>query len=179
MNKKAILGCCIILLLTLLSGCGGGASESIGSLSGDAKTAADYVKAQGFEIQSYKGETSRYILDRKKLSAGMQIWSVQNEEPDNYFGQEIVAYGFIVDHHPLEKLYSAIGGEGEFETVVEIMVSNGRVIGGYSAPQRKDGQNLAGSVYSLDGKDVEAVKGMRYSEWLEYWKKKYGDSADE
>jgi hypothetical protein len=51
------------------------------------------------------------------------------------------------------------------------MLSEGKVIGGYSFPNI-DG--LAGSVYSLDGKTLEEVTGITFKEWSDNWKKKYG-----
>jgi len=38
------------------------------------------------------------------------------------------------------------------------------------APVLKSGDLLAGTPYSLDGKDLEEITGMIYGEWREAWK---------
>ncbi|WP_336776995.1 DUF4830 domain-containing protein, partial [Paenibacillus sp. MMO-58] len=122
-NWGIILG----LLFLILAGCGK-------EISGDEKKAEQYVKQQGYKVTSRKGEVQKYVLDKSKLFGGsaesthnQQIWGVQKEEPDKYFGKEITEYGFTVKNHPLEKKYNT-------ETNVSVMVCNGKVIGGISFP---------------------------------------------
>ena len=96
-----------------------------------------------------------------------QIWGVQKEEPDKYFGKEITVYGFTVKNHPLEKEYN-------IKTNVSIMLCEGKVIGGTSFPVQGKAL-LMGAPYSFDGKTLEEVTGMSFKEWTENWKKKYGN----
>lgn len=63
-------------------------------------------------------------------------------EPSEYFGKQITIYGLTVKNHPLEKKYKV-------ETNVYIMISEGKVIGGYSIPNN----GYTGGVYSVDRKN--------------------------
>ncbi|MFD0618217.1 hypothetical protein ACFQZR_12155 [Paenibacillus sp. GCM10027629] len=162
MRRVISIGLIIGFLFLVLIGCNK-------ELTGDEKTAAEYVKAQGFTIISHKGEFHRYTLEKNKLYGTTesipyrQAWAVQKVEPDKYFGKEIIIYRFIVSNHPLEKINKS-------NTNVYIMLSEGKVIGGYSFPNI-DG--LVGSVYSIDGKTLEEVTGMNNKDWLDNWEKKY------
>ncbi len=152
------------LILMLVAGC----SQSA---TGDAKTAADYVKFQGYEITARKGETEHYILEKSKLYGGLearpfqQAWGVQTVEPDGYFGKEILVYGFTVKNHPLEKIYKQSDG-----TNVYIMLSDGQIIGGYSFPNA----DVLGAFSSLDGETLEEVTGLSFQQWRQKWKERYG-----
>ncbi|MNI49733.1 hypothetical protein D3C73_1043580 [compost metagenome] len=96
-----------------------------------------------------------------------QIWGVQKEEPDKYFGKEITLYGFTVENHLLEKIYNV-------KTNVSIMLCEGKVIGGTSFPiQGKE--LIAGAPYSFEGKTLDEVKGLSFKDWTEKWKKKYSN----
>lgn len=156
---------CIVLglLFLILIGCSKG-------ISGDEKTTEDYVKSQGYNITARKGEILKYTFEINKLNGEIeplpyqQMWALQKVEPDKYFGKEITIYCFTVKNHPLEKTYKV-------KTNVYIMISDGKVIGGYSFPD----EEMMGSVYSLDGKTLEEVTGLSYQKWGENWKKKYGD----
>ncbi|MNY83202.1 hypothetical protein D3C86_2258100 [compost metagenome] len=55
------------------------------------------------------------------------------------------------------------------------MLVDNKVIGGASGPKSKI-KNLvmAGGEYSIEGKTLKEIKDMDYSEWLDYWKQKYG-----
>ncbi|MDR3682070.1 MAG: hypothetical protein P4L41_19015 [Flavipsychrobacter sp.] len=85
-----------------------------------------------------------------------------------YFGKEITVYEFTVKNHPLEKIFKDSKGTNVF-----IMLSEGKVIGGYSFPNADE--LLVGSVYSLDGKTLEEVTGLNYLQWSENWKNKYSN----
>ncbi|MGM0884460.1 MAG: hypothetical protein ACQEXQ_25900 [Bacillota bacterium] len=152
------------LLLLILIGCSN-------KITGDEKTAEQYVMAQGYKITSYKGEVHSYTLDKSKLFGGTEsipfqnAWRVQKAEPDLYFGKEITIYGFTVSNHPLEMIFKA-------KSNVYIMLSEGKVIGGYAFP---DVDGMVGGVYSLEGKTLEEVTGLSYKEWSDNWKKKYGN----
>ena len=160
--KKSL---CIVLglLLLILIGCSKG-------ISGDEKTTEDYVKSQGYIITARKGEILKYIFEINKLNGEIeplpysQMWALQKVEPDKYFGKEITIYCFTVKNHPLEKTYKV-------KTNVYIMISDGKVIGGYSFPDAE----MNGSIYTLDGKTLEEVTGLSYQKWRENWKKKYGN----
>ncbi|NIK70492.1 MULTISPECIES: DUF4830 domain-containing protein [unclassified Paenibacillus] len=161
-NWGIILG----LLFLILAGCGK-------EISGDEKNAEQYVEQQGYKVITRKGEVQKYVLDKSKFFEGsvestynQQIWGVQKEEPDKYFGKEITEYGFTVKNHPLEKKYNT-------ETNVSVMVCDGKVIGGTSFPVQGK-VLLMGAPFSLDGKTLEEVTGLTYKEWSEKWGKKYG-----
>lgn len=170
------------LILALVSGCSDSGvnqqvqpQESKVVYEADEKTAEDYVKSQSYKITSQKGEVHKYILEKSKLYGATltipyaQTWSVQKVEPDAYFGKEITVYAFTVKNHPLEKTYKESSGAN-----VAIMLSEGKVIGGYSFPVfPKPG--AVGAPYSLDGKTREEVTGLSYQEWGENWKKKYAN----
>lgn len=147
-------------------------AESSNSLTGDEKTAEDYVKSQGYIVTARKGEIHKYILEKNKLYGAtetlpyQQMWAVQKVEPDKYFGKEITIYGFTVNNHPLENIYKENEGANVF-----IMLLEGKVIGGYSFPNAQ----VVGALYSLDGKTLEEVTGLSYQQWGENWKNKYGN----
>ncbi|MCP1186441.1 hypothetical protein [Paenibacillus sp. 1781tsa1] len=161
------------LVFCIIAGCNNevkrlGADESV--VTGDQKTATEYVKAQGYKIFSYDGQVQKYTLHKDKLLYGMtetipyrQTWGVQKVEPEQYFGMEIAVYSFTVTSHPLEKLYDT-------KTKISIMLSGGKVIGGTSFPNAA----IDGALYSLDGKTLEEVTGKSFKKWSEEWKKKYG-----
>ena len=145
------------------------------SISDDEKTAENYVKSQGHEITSRIGEVDKYTLEKSKLYGGtasipyQQAWGVQNVEPEKYFGKEIVVYGFTVQNHPLQKRdKNAKNGVN-----VYVMLSDGKVIGGYSYPNA----DVVGAYSSIDGRTLEEVKGLSFQQWQENWKKKYGQDS--
>lgn len=160
-NFAIIIG----LVLMIFTGC----SKEVIS---DEKTAEQYVEQHGYKVTSQNGEVQKYVLDKSKLFGSaestqyQQIWGVQKEEPDKYFGKEITVYGFIVKQHPLEKIYNT-------ETNVSVIVCEGKVIGGTSFPVQGE-EVLYGAPYSLEGKTMEEVTGSSYQEWSETWEKKYG-----
>lgn len=141
-------------------------------LSGGEKTAEEYIKTLGYEITTRKGEVHKYTLERSKLYGStetipyQQAWAIQNVEPDNYFGKEIIVYGFTVKNHPLQdRDKNAKNGVNLY-----IMLTEGKVIGGYAYPNA----DVVGAYSSLDGKTLEEVTGLSYQQWSENWKEKYG-----
>ena len=158
-------GILISLFVLLIVGCGR-------QVIGDEKIAKQYVMEQGYDVNSNLGEVYSYTLDKSKLFGHpeslpfQQAWGVQQTEPDLYFGKKVIIYGFTVSNHPLEKIYHA-------KSNVYVMLSESKVIGGYSFP---DVEGMVGSYYSVDGKTLEEVTGLSYSEWSKKWKKKYGES---
>lgn len=154
-----------LMALTLV-----GCTEKI---TGDEKTAMDFVKSKGYTVTAQKGEIHRYVLGKNKLYGRgtmpyQQVWGVQTVEPDKYFGKEIVVYSFTVKNHPMQKRDKINTKNG---VNVYIMLSEGKVIGGYSYPNA----NVSGAVSSLDGKTVEEVTGLGFQEWKDNWEKKYGN----
>ena len=101
----------------------------------------------------------------------MQLWAVQKEEPDTYFGKEVVTYRFIVKNHPLEQLYSP----DDCDISVTVMLVDSKVIGGASGPKSKI-KNLVmvGGEYSIEGKTPNDIKGMDYSQWLRSEERRVG-----
>ncbi|MDQ0660995.1 hypothetical protein [Paenibacillus sp. W2I17] len=161
------------LVFLIITGCNNegaklGADEF--KITGDEKTATEYVKAKGYKISLYDGHVQKYTLDKEKLLYGIaemmpyrQTWGVQKVEPEKYFGMEISVYSFTVTNHPLEELYDT-------KTKVSILLCEGKVIGGTSFPDAA----MDGAPYSLDGKTLEEVTGKSFHKWSEEWKKKYG-----
>lgn len=163
---KKILSLLIGIIFIIFIGC-------TPNITGDEKTAEDFVKSQGYTIIARKGEIQKYTLERSKLYGGIntlkyqQAWAVQTVEPDKYFGKEIVVYGYTVKNHPMQKEdRNAKDGVN-----VYIMLSEGKVIGGYSYPNA----DVDGAFSSLDGKTLEEVTGLSYKEWQDNWKTKYGN----
>lgn len=139
----------------------------------DEKTAENYGKSKGYEITDRKGEIHKYTLEKSKLYGAtetipyQQAWGVQTVEPDKYFGKEIIIYGFTVKNHPLQEIdKNAKDGVNIF-----IMLSEGKVIGGYSFPNAI----VYGACSSIDGKTIEEVTGLSFQQWSEKWKKKYAN----
>ncbi|WP_028553036.1 hypothetical protein [Paenibacillus sp. UNC451MF] len=165
MNHNVFKGLFIgmMLILVCLIGC----SKDV---TGDELTASQFVKSHGYAVTESSGPVHTYELNKSKLYGSpeatpyMQMWAVQASEPDRYFGQQLTIYRFTVKNHPLEPIYKK-------RTHVYIMMSEGKVIGGYSFPDA----DLAGAVYSLDGRTLEEVTGMSYADWLEKWKRKYSE----
>ncbi|WP_259618735.1 hypothetical protein [Paenibacillus doosanensis] len=160
----------LCLIISLLLACAAACSRDSDPGS---QTAKRYVQSQGYEVTKVRGLVEKYTLDRAKLYGETstlpyrQSWGVQTARPEDYFGQDILIYAFTVKGHPLENIYRV-------NTNVYIMLSGGKVIGGYSFP---DATGLAGAVYSLDGKTLEEVTGLSFREWQDQWKRKYGDGS--
>lgn len=140
------------------------------TITGDQKTATEYVEAKGYKISSYEGQVQKYTLNKDKLLYGItetipyrQTWGVQKVEPEQYFGMEISVYSFTVTNHPL-------GTFNDSKSKVSILLCEGKVIGGTSFPNAA----MDGAPYSLDGKTLEEVKGKSFQKWSEEWEKKYG-----
>lgn len=154
------------LVLMILTGCG---KEVIG----DEKTTEQYIEQQGYIVTSRNGEIQKYVLEKSKLFGSaestryQQIWGVQKEEPDKFFGKEITVYSFTVKKHPLEKIYNT-------ETNLSVMVCEGKVVGGTSFPVQGE-EILYGAPYSLDGKTLEEVTGLSFQAWSESWERKYSN----
>lgn len=141
------------------------------NITDNEKIAQQYIKSQGYKIISSSGQLEKYTLEKSKFSETVgivplkQIWGLQKNEPDGYFGKEIYVYGFIVTKHPLEKKYINFKNG----VSVYVMVSEGTVIGGYS----RINSNILTNFTSLDGRTLQQVKGISFEKWNEKWKKNY------
>lgn len=51
------------------------------------------------------------------------------------------------------------------------MLCNHKVIGGYSFPN----EDLFGAFYSIDGKTMELITGVKYPQWIKAWEKRYSE----
>lgn len=145
--------------------------------SEDEKTAINFITSQGYKVVAQNGKTDKYILEKSKLYGGteslpyQEAWSVQNIEPDKFFGKEISVFRFIVANHPLQKLNK----HAENGVILYIMMSENKVIGGYSYPFGNSNEILIGGwCSSLDGNSLEDVTGLNYKQWSDNWAKKYG-----
>lgn len=161
------------LVLLAIVGCRNHSAEG----KTDEQIAADYIQTLGYTIVSHEGEVLKYTLEQTMLENldYMQLWGVQKEDPDSYFGKEIVTYRFLVKDHPLEQLYSP----DNYDISLTVMLVDSKVIGGASGPRSKI-KNLimVGGEYSIEGKTMKEIKGMEYSEWLDYWSQKYGKHTE-
>jgi hypothetical protein len=165
---KRVLFILFVLMIFVFVGC-----TSQIEITGDEKTAEDFIKAKGYTITARKGQIQKYVLEKNKLYGTtetipyQQVWGVQEVEPDKYFGKEIIVYGFTVKNHPKQKEdKNAKDGVNVF-----VMLSEGKIIGGYSYPNA----DVVGAFNSLDGKTLEEVTGLSFQQWQDCWKKKYGN----
>lgn len=163
---KKLLFIFFTLMTFVFSGC-------TPQITGDEKTAKDFIISKGYTITAQKGLIQKYVLEKNKLYGGtetipyQQSWGVQTVEPDKYFGKEITVYGFTVKNHPMQKEDK----NAKYGVNVYVMLSERNVIGGYSYPNA----DVVGAFSSLDGKTLEEVTGLSFQQWQENWKKKYGD----
>ncbi|MEK5254377.1 hypothetical protein NST74_13015 [Paenibacillus sp. FSL F4-0125] len=171
MKRKILAFLLLSLVLLTMIGCSNNENSSEGKT--DEQIAAVYIQTLGYTIVVHEGEAVKYTLEQKMLEDldYMRLWAVQKEEPDAYIGKEIVTYRFTVKDHPLEQQFSPV----DYTISAIVMLVDRKVIGGTSAPKSKI-KNLVmvGGEYSLEGKTLYEIKGMSYSEWLDYWKEKYG-----
>lgn len=140
------------------------------SITGEEKLlAAKYLDSKNYNILSYNGQLDDYLLKKEMLLTMPYVmyWSVQSTDAMNYIGKEIKVYEFTVNNHVLD---NAKGNENK-STFVYVMISNKKVIGGYSVPNYSE--PMLGWVNSLDGKTLEEETGMSYLDWLDGWQKKY------
>ena len=141
--------------------------------TGNESIAKEYVEAKGYKITESKGEIERYTLEKSKIYGGLEVipyqqaWAVQTIEPDIYFGKEIIVYGFIVKNHPLQE----IDKNAENGVKVYVMLSDEKVIGGYSYPDA----NVVGGFSSFDGESLEEVTGLSFQQWSKNWEEKYSN----
>jgi len=131
-----------------------------------------YLEKKGYRILSDKEQIFDYVLTKELLVSqfGAMIWGVQSFDPTLYIGQSIYSKKFVVTNHPLDK-HSA-----QKKTEVHVLIVNGIPIGGTSLPYSEG--VLLGGVFSLDGRTLETVQGIKsYSEeyptWAKRWRERF------
>ncbi|MDV4150745.1 hypothetical protein R0131_07830 [Clostridium sp. AL.422] len=167
-NKKKIFIILISLITLSILGC---TNNSPYTLTDNEKIAKEDIESRGYKFIKSKGEIDKYILDKTKICGGtetipyQQIWGVQSIKPDEYFEKEITTYEFIVNNHPLQEQ------DNNAKNGVQLyyMFADGKIIGGYSYPNK----DVVGAISSLDGKTLEEVTGLDFSEWTEEWNDRY------
>ncbi|TYP50348.1 hypothetical protein [Thermosediminibacter litoriperuensis] len=159
----------LLAAFLMLSGCGTAENKN-------AKVAKDYLKSMGYKIVSYEGTAGEYVLTKEKLTQMpyMQYWGLQREDPGKYIGKTITVEKFIVKNHPLDNWESSskfdpVKSKGK--TIMWVFLADNRVVGGISYPVVD--KMLYGSVWSIDGKTLEEVHSISYSEWLEQWMSRF------
>lgn len=141
----------------------------------EQQQAVEYLESKGYDIITAKGSSGSYILERSTIleEPYSGIWAVQPVDPDHYFGKSITTYSYVVTNHPLEEIYSVAEHPDVYEIHVNVMLSEGEVIGGTSYPVPTDGSVMMGGFYSVDGQTLEEISGLLYTEWIDLWKNKY------
>jgi len=137
---KKILYFLICMLVILFYGC---SKET--EVVGGNKIAEGYIKTKGYNIILNQGQIQKYTMTKEKLKSAPydDIWAMQKVNTDQYIGEDIIVYGFIVTNHPLDQLKNNYNKR----TKLYIMISNNKVIGGYSIPD----SDSVGGYYSLEG----------------------------
>lgn len=164
-----------LLVLGLLAGCAADEPRAerhrgdITMTKAEMQEAEQYVQQQGFKVVDYDDTGYEYTLERHMLTElpYMQYWSKLKVEPTDYIGQTIRTVVFTVTNHPLDEME----GNSRHQTFVSIMLSEGKVIGGYSWPDYDEPH--VGSVYNLQGKTQEEMTDMTFAEWSKNWNQKY------
>lgn len=167
-TKKIVICLLLSLLLIPITGCGPNILNKT-----DEQIAANFIKLLGYTIVSYDGEYPKYTLDRELLKnlGERKLWAVQKAEPEQYIGKEIHTIKFTVTNHPLQKIFS----HDLYDILVTVMLVDHNVIGGTSLPNYKVVETvMAGGAFSIQGKDMEKIKGLSYDQWLDYWKENFG-----
>lgn len=169
---------CILIILLILTGCAKGNMELLKETSGAGastpehnielpKYIEDYMDEHGYNVISEYNKPVFDVTEQADLLElpKMQIWSIQSVAPDQYLGEYIEYYSYIVTNHKLEGLGDLLG------TQLYLMVLDETVIGGYSLPNNSE--VLYGGVYSEHGDTLEEITGITYEEWLKAWDTKY------
>ncbi|WP_018214104.1 hypothetical protein [Desulfitobacterium hafniense] len=173
MKKIVAFAVMAIAIALLLSGCSAKEITSENSVIG-----ADYLKDKGYEIIAYEGNVENYILTKEKLMSMpyMIYWGLQREEPSRYLSKEVHVEKFIIKNHPFDNWQSTSRYpenivESKGETRVWVYIADKEVVGGISYPAIDE--PMAGGYWSLDGKTLEEVHSINYSDWLEQWQNKF------
>ncbi|MDR5660036.1 hypothetical protein RH915_11095 [Serpentinicella sp. ANB-PHB4] len=166
--RRSIFVICFIVTSILITGCNTSSnSDAIEDITISEKI-SNYLLDKGYNIVLEEGKTEEYVLEKELLlpeaiGPYAKIWMIQEIEPSDYFNKTIEEYKFIVKNHPLDH-DEYIKNE---TTSVTVMVCEGKIIGGYSLHVSDD--ILLGGFYSLEGKTLEEITGMNYTEWSDRW----------
>jgi hypothetical protein len=160
-NVKRLI---FLILFFFLAGC---ASQ----MDSNGESAKQYLLDQGYDIESYEGSQD-YSFTRADLAdmPHNSIWALQTADPEPYVGKEMVQEIFIVNDHPLSRIYGPQKGFSE-KVEVRVLMYDGKVIGGTSFPV---GMDLGGWGYSIDGKTVEEIQGENINQLIMKWKEQGG-----
>ncbi|MCT2535478.1 hypothetical protein NC661_20355 [Aquibacillus koreensis] len=170
----------ILLLVFIVIGCSEEKTQDI---------AEKYLAEQGYEVITTieSPAVSSFTLveedvsdEKKPMLAGTivkRMWLVQEQELKDYKGEKIEVKQFVVENHPLDDWVSEYDEtlKSVGETHVTLLVVDGDVIGGTSAPGLN--RSVAGNPqFSLDGKTFEEVHpGKSYTVWSDDWIETYLD----
>ena len=130
-------------------------------LSKEAKIAQLFLQEKGYKVIAYSsGTSSSYQLTEEKLNDEQDKyenykWALQGISPERYIGKTINNERFIVKNHPLDKWKSG-SSVSEGKAYVDVMVIDGKALGGVSAPYTKE--KLVGKPFTLDGETLEEIK---------------------
>ena len=142
----------------------------------EEKDPIEYLHSKGYIVLTDIKKIDSKVISKDDLKGSFingLIWSVQSFEPEKIIGKNVDYYCVDVKNHPLDKHLE----EGESITVT-IMITDDKIIGGYSGINFKEIQSLvevkAGSnIYSIDGRTLEEFTGLDFQTWRKSWDKKY------
>ncbi|MCI3926874.1 hypothetical protein MO973_42555 [Paenibacillus sp. TRM 82003] len=161
-----------VLAALLAGGCDGVPKPDVPSR--DAPAA--FVEALGYDILEDRGTIHSYVFESARFTdkfaayPTMILWGVQRVKPEPYLGKLLEFHQFLVGGHPLATRYD------DADTVVNVIVCEGDIIGGTSFP---DIEGLMGAAYSIDGKTLEEMTGLSYEEFRNQWVETYGERERE
>lgn len=143
--------------------------------AGNARIAEHLLKDKGYRMISYEGNVQKYELTKDKLlqMPFSIVWGLQKVDPSKYIGKMIYVEKFIVKNHPLDnwKSKSSMKSKALGRTEVYVMVVDNKAIGGTSSPVLNE--RLTGGFWSLEGKTLEQIQVMSFSEWCDLWVRRY------
>lgn len=168
-----------LMLVLFLSACGYKVS--------DQSIAQRYLVGRGYRLLAYRGSFT-FRLERAYLLKlpGLNVWSVQRQDPGPYLGRVVTAERFILTHHPLDhwELRDRLGhlvAWARGQTMATVFLSGHRVIGGvsypvYDTPHR--GEILYGQPpWSLAGHTFQEVhpEYSSFDAWLRGWRRRFAE----
>lgn len=136
MVKFVILTCIVMICVVFLNMCGA------------ENNAKRLIKSKGYKIISKLGRVHEYTLTNNLLNDEKDWWQIHKIKPGDYIGKKIEVYGFIVKNHPLD----SVKINDKKQTRVFVMVCEGKIIGGASAPDTTE-LYVGRRAYTLEGKE--------------------------
>ncbi|MNI47323.1 hypothetical protein D3C73_1018350 [compost metagenome] len=146
--RKRKLCLIFLLILTILSGCSAAANQK---LTENAETAKLYIEKEGYEVLSYEGSVSTYVLTKdliKTLPYSM-YWTLHGNDPQQHYGKTVYVEKFIVKNHPLDN-YKSGSAKSKGKTEVYVHLATGEVVAGTSLPVMDE--QLYGGYWNINGK---------------------------